>query len=124
MCTDFFVMDRKQGEIVEVTTEDRRCTIVITDPQNREVVVVSDKIGPREPEIFLLQGSVVGNNPNVKEGWISIGSRIRLKSGQGFAVLPPTISLRFVDDPERAAELMEQAGAVCPQEAASVAPTA
>lgn len=116
----FCINERKVGDLFKIITEKYDFTLIVVNPEAREVIILGEEEMFREPQIFQLEGANWGGSL-VKIGYVITGCYLKIRSfTEGGFMLLPTIQdfVEFEGEPSEATRaIIAKAEAGRPREA-------
>ena len=111
----FFVNKMEPGTMIHIVTRRTSYTLVVVNPAENEVAMISTQEGIEGPDLWSVMGSGWGGSL-MKVGWIGLNAQMRMRRLSG-GLLESSSVRSFVvrDDPAEAKRIMEEAEAKRPR---------
>ncbi|MBU0625190.1 hypothetical protein KKF05_02500 [Patescibacteria group bacterium] len=105
----FYIKNVPLGTMLEVDTQSGSTyTLVITSPDQHELVMVGPHKRMRQPSLYYLQGATRGGS-SVEVGWLRRGLCLRLNGAGSLVTTSPVQNFRVINDPDRVLHLVAEA---------------
>ncbi len=105
----FFIEAVTAGTMFEIETRSGSTyTLIVSRPEQHEVVLTGPHDALKKPTLFNLQGGTAGGSM-VKAGFIGNGLRMRLNGPGSLLTTSPVVEIREVNDLSRALEMLAEA---------------
>lgn len=111
----FYIKNVPPGTLLEVDTRSGSTyTLVITNPDQHELVLVGPHKRMRQPSLYYLQGATRGGS-RIEVGWLRCGLCLRLNGADSLVTTSAVQRFRVINDPDRVLHLVAEAESQRPQ---------